>query len=104
MLFVHVLMRDVHVLKRRMVVVVCVCRQQMTPVLSLVQIMRDVVVLVPVLQGLMLVMSLRPPHRTHPSPDRCSDPKVHRVVEADKPTRGRDRYDIRRVLARPATK
>src|SRR5947208_15097425 len=67
MLLVHVLVGDVHVLQCRVVVIVGVGGQQMTPVLSLVQVVRDVVVLVPVPQGLMLVMSLRPRHRPHPS-------------------------------------
>jgi hypothetical protein len=43
----------------------------MAPILTTVQVMGDVEVLVPVLQGLMLVMTLRPRHRAHPLPDRC---------------------------------
>jgi hypothetical protein len=73
MLLVNVLVGNVDVIQSRVVVVVGVGGEQMTPVLTLVQVVRHVVVLVPVLQGLMLVMSLRPPHRPHPSSDRRSD-------------------------------
>jgi hypothetical protein len=53
----HVLVRDVHVVHCWMVVLVLVGGEQMTPVLTQVQVVRHVVVLVPVLQGIMLVVS-----------------------------------------------
>jgi hypothetical protein len=55
---VEVPVGDVHVIQGGMVVVVGVGGNEMTPVLSLVQVMRHVVVLVPVHQGLVLVMTL----------------------------------------------
>lgn len=90
MLLVHVPMRDVHVIQCRMVVLVRVGGQQMTPVLPPVQVVRHVVVLVPVLQRLMLVMTLHPRHsRSHsPSDRRSQDLTVHRVIEPDKPFNG----------------
>ena len=70
--FVHVFVRDMHVLQCRMVVLVHMGRKQMGPVLPLVQVVRYVVVLVPVLQGLVLMIAPRPRHRAHPFPDRHS--------------------------------
>ena len=67
-LLVDVTVRDVNVVHSRMVVLVGMSGQQMAPVLSLVQIVRDVVVLVPVLQGFVGVVTLRPRHRPHLSP------------------------------------
>lgn len=64
-LLVHITVRDVHVVHAGMVVLVGMGGQQMTPVLPLMQVVRDVVVLVPVLQGLVHVVTLRPRHRTH---------------------------------------
>jgi len=64
-LLVDVTVRDVNVVHGRMVVLVGMCGQQMAPVLSLMQVVRDVVVLVPVLQGLVRVVTLRPRHRAH---------------------------------------
>jgi hypothetical protein len=61
-LFLLVLVRDVHVVHGRMVVLVRVGGEQMPPVLSAVKVVRDVEVLVPVLQGIVLVMTLRPRH------------------------------------------
>jgi hypothetical protein len=66
MLLLHVLVRDVHVFHCRVVVLVSVSGEQVPPVLSLVQIVRDVIVLVAMLQGLMLVMSLLPRHYLSP--------------------------------------
>jgi len=76
---VHVLVRDMHVFQCRMVVLVDVGRKQMGPVLPLMQVMRYVVVLVPVFQGLMLMIAPRPRHRAHPFSGRHStrEPTVH---------------------------
>jgi hypothetical protein len=76
---VHVLVRDMHVLQCRMVVLVDMGRKQMRPVLPLVQVVRYVVMLVPVFQGLVLMIAPRPRHRAHPSSDRHStgEPTVH---------------------------
>lgn len=72
MLLVHVLVRDVHVIYGRMVVLVSVSGEQVPPVLSQVQVVRDVIVLVAMHQGLMLVMSLLPRHDLSPLPARRS--------------------------------
>lgn len=82
MLLVHVLVRDVHVIHRRVVVLVRVSGEQVPPVLSLVQVVRDVIVLVAVPQGLMLVMSLLPRHYLSPLPARVST--VYRAVYLDR--------------------
>ena len=66
MLLVRVPMGNVHVLERGVIVLVDVSGQQMTPVLSLMQVVRDVIVLVAVFQGPVLVMSLVPSHCAHP--------------------------------------
>jgi hypothetical protein len=86
MLLVQVAVGDVHVLQCRMVVLVGVGREKMTPILSLVQVMRHVVVLVAVLQGIMLVVTLRPRHRPHiPSrDDRLREPTVHPAIDPNK--------------------
>jgi hypothetical protein len=65
-LLLRVLVRDVHVINGGMVVVVTVRRQKVTPVLATVQVVGDVIVLVPVLHRIVLVMSLRPRHRLPP--------------------------------------
>jgi hypothetical protein len=62
---VHVPVRDVNMIEGRMVVVVRVGGKQMAPVFSLVQVVRHVIVLVPVLQGLVLVMTLLLRHPAH---------------------------------------
>jgi hypothetical protein len=49
MLFLHVPVRDVHVLHRGVVVLVSVGWEQVCPVLSLMQVVRDVIVLVAML-------------------------------------------------------
>jgi hypothetical protein len=55
----------------------------MTPVLSPVQVVGYVEVLVAVLQGLMLVMTLRPRQRSPLSgPDGRQETTVHRLIEA----------------------
>jgi hypothetical protein len=60
----------------------------MAPVLAPVQVVGDVEVLVPVLQGVVLVMTLRPRHRAHPFWTALADePNVHRAMEPDKRTR-----------------
>jgi len=66
MLLLHVPVRDVHVLQGGVVVLVSVGGEQMSPVLSLMQVVRDVIVLVAMLQGLMLMMSLLPRHPRSP--------------------------------------
>src|SRR6266498_2563874 len=66
MLLVHVPVGNVYVLECGMIVFVAVGGQQMAPVLSLMQIVRDVIMLVSVLQGFVLVMTLRTRHRAHP--------------------------------------
>ena len=66
------------------------------------QVVRDVVVLMRVLQGFMLVMFLRPPHRLT-SPDRSSDPTVHAGRGTGQTDRGCGRWK-RRSSARPRTR
>lgn len=56
---------DVHVLQRRVVVLVRVVGLQMTPVLPPVQVVGDVEMLVPMLNRVMLVMTLRSRHCAH---------------------------------------
>jgi hypothetical protein len=64
-LLVEVPVGDVDVVEGRMVVIVRVGGQQMSPVLTPVQVVRYVIVLVPVLHGLVLVMTLWLRHRAH---------------------------------------
>jgi hypothetical protein len=45
----HLGMRDVHVIERCVIVLVCVCRRQMAPILTAVKVMGHVIVLVPCL-------------------------------------------------------
>jgi hypothetical protein len=61
----HVAVRDVHVLQCRVIVLVIMGGEQVPPILSPVKIVRDVIVLVAMLQGLMLVMPLLPGHLGH---------------------------------------
>ena len=63
MLALHVLVRDVHVLHGGMVVIVRMRGQQVSPVLTLMEIVGHVVVLVTVLDAVVLVMTLRSRHR-----------------------------------------
>jgi uncharacterized membrane protein YcaP (DUF421 family) len=58
----HVAVRDMHVLQCGVVVLVIMGGEQVAPILSPVKIVRDVIVLVAMLQGLMLVMSYFPRH------------------------------------------
>src|SRR6266571_816451 len=82
MLLLHVPVRDVHVLQCGVVVLVSVGGEQMSPVLSLMQVVRDVIVLVAMLQGLMLMMSLLPRHARSPlsPPPRPIRSTVHRAM------------------------
>lgn len=69
-----VLMRDVHVLHLRMVVLVGVRRQEMHPVLSSMEIVGDVVVLVAVIERVVVMATSRlRGHRTL-LPSRCQRP------------------------------
>jgi hypothetical protein len=67
----HVPVGDVHVLDCSVIVFVTMGGEQVPPILSLVKIVRDVKMLVAVLQGLMLMMpfvsshSRSPPSATH---------------------------------------
>src|SRR6266542_4441121 len=74
MLLLHVPMRDVHVLQGGVVVVVSVRGEQVSPILSLMQVVRDVIVLMAMLQGLMLMMSLLPRHARSPLSCPTLDP------------------------------
>jgi hypothetical protein len=67
MLLLYIDVRYVHVLHRRMIVIVGVCGQQVHPVLSLMKVMRNVVVLVAVPYCLVLVATLCLRHDAHPS-------------------------------------
>jgi hypothetical protein len=78
-LLLHVPMRDVHVLQCRMIVLVSVSGEQVPPILSSVQVVRDVIVLVAMLQGLMLVMSLLPGHSRSPLPECHSTRQIDRT-------------------------
>jgi hypothetical protein len=71
-LLVHITVRDMHVVHGGMVVLVRMGGEKMTPVLPLMHVVGDVVMLVPVLQGVVRVMTLRPRHRVHLSPGRTS--------------------------------
>lgn len=72
---------DVHVFERRMVVFVGVRRGQMTPVLAPMEIVRHVVVLVPMLDGLVLVMPLRPRQQAHLRLERDRSSRGERISE-----------------------
>jgi len=61
-LLLRVPMWDVHVFQGRMVVFVRVGGEEVSPIFSTVQVVRDVIVLVTMLQGFVLVMSLLPRH------------------------------------------
>jgi hypothetical protein len=66
MLFLLIDMRDMHVLDRRVIVFMRVRGQQMHPVLSLMEVMSDVIVLVPVLECFVLVVAPRLRHDAYP--------------------------------------
>jgi hypothetical protein len=61
----HVPMRDVHVLQRRVIVLVRMRGEQVPPVLPRMKVVRHVVVLVSMFQGLVLMMALRFHHHAH---------------------------------------
>jgi hypothetical protein len=63
--FLRVPVRDVHVIQCRVIVLVTMGGEQVPPVLSPVKIVRDVIVLVAMPQGLMLVMPFFPGHLGH---------------------------------------
>lgn len=66
MLFLRIDVRDVHVLHRRVIVLMRVRGQQMHPVLSLMEVMSDVIVLVAVLECFVLVVAPRLRHDAYP--------------------------------------
>ena len=66
MLFLHIDVRDVHMLHRRVIVLMWVRRQQMHPVLSLMEVMSDVIVLVAVRECFVLVVAPRLRHDANP--------------------------------------
>jgi hypothetical protein len=76
MLLLDVPVRDVHVLQRGVVVLVGVGGQQVSPVLSPVQVVRDVIVLVPVRHGFVPMMPLLSCHCSITSPLAAG--RVHR--------------------------
>jgi hypothetical protein len=61
-LFLRILVRDVHVLDGGMAVVVSVCGQQVTPILTAMVVVGDVVVLVAVLDRVVPVVPARLRH------------------------------------------
>jgi hypothetical protein len=69
MLFLFVDVRDVRMFNRRVVVIVGVGGEKVHPVLTLMKVMRHVVVLVAVLDGLVLVTTVCPSRRDHLLPD-----------------------------------
>jgi hypothetical protein len=85
-LLFYVLVGDVHMVQFGVVVLVGVGGQQMTPVLPPVKVVRDVVVLVPVLHGFVLVTTLSPRHRAPPlSPGNGSMPRNRPYIGAMEP-------------------
>ena len=66
MLLLDVSVWDVHVLQGGVVVLVSMGGQQMRPILSLMQVVRNVIMLVAMLQSLMLMMSLISGHARSP--------------------------------------
>jgi len=72
---VHVLVGHVDMLDLGVVVLVRVRRQQVTPVLSTMQVVRDMEVLVPVLDPVVVMAAVRlRPHVTHPPHPRSRSP------------------------------
>ena len=68
-LLVHVLVRNVDVIERRVIVIVRVCREQVRPVLSLGEVVGDVEMLVFMNDSVVLVMLRLDRHRrTSPEP------------------------------------
>jgi hypothetical protein len=92
MLVLYVDVRDVHMLHRRMVVIVGVSGQKVHPVFSLMKVMRHVVVLVAVLDSRVLVAALclrhhvplRPtlPPPTFPGPTTVHPSKKARMTRS----------------------
>lgn len=72
MLFLFVDVRDVRMLNRRVVVIVGVGGQEMHPVLTLMKVVRHVIMLVTMLDGLVQVTTMSPSHRDHLLPGRFS--------------------------------
>lgn len=64
-LLVYIPMRDVNVVHSGVIVVVRMSGKEMAPVLPLMQVVGDVVVLVPMLHRVMCVVTLRPGHPAH---------------------------------------
>jgi hypothetical protein len=65
MLFLFVDVRDVRMLNRRVVVIVGVGGQEVHPVLTLMKVVRHVIMLVTMLDGLVQVTTMSPSHRDH---------------------------------------
>jgi hypothetical protein len=66
MLFLRIDVRDMHVLNRWVIVLMRMSGQQMHPVLSLMEVMSDVIVLVAVLECFVLVVAPRLRHDAYP--------------------------------------
>jgi hypothetical protein len=64
--FLHIDVRDVHVLYRRVIVLMRMGGQQMNPVLPLMEVMGDVIMLVAVLDCFVLVVAPRLRHDAYP--------------------------------------
>src|SRR5918992_553963 len=106
MLLVEVPVGDVDVVQGWVVVIVRVGGQQVPPVLAPVQVVRHVIVLVPVLRGFVLVMTLWLRHRAHlfrvasPSRDR---PYISRCAPTNGPSqRALARIDLTGRRLEPA--
>jgi hypothetical protein len=99
MFFLFVDVRDMRMFNRRVVVIVGVGGEQVHPVLTLMKVMRHVVMLVAVLDGLVLVTTVSPSHRGHLLPDRSacseSDDRTTPSESAYDPQHRRDK--LRRV-------
>ena len=78
MLLVHVPVRNVDVIERRVIVIVPVSREQVCPVLSLGEIVGDVEMLVFMNDSVVLVMLRLDSHRrTSPEPHLPAHPSPH---------------------------
>lgn len=87
-LLAHVPMRNVDVIERRVVVIVCVSREQVSPVLSLGEVVGDVEMLVVMNDGVVLVMLRLDSHRrtsSEPYPPALPSPHAtnHRAMCLD---------------------
>ena len=90
MLLLYVPVGDVHMLQRGVVVLVGVGGQQVSPVLPPVQVVRHVIMLVAVLQGLVLMMPLlsgQSPHLFSRTDVRTTGSNVHRAMGPHKQKR-----------------